>query len=89
MAIGAQKHHVLRLVLNESTRPVLIGLMAGILLAAGGSYLARGVFYGLNGVDGVSLVSASVVFLAIALIASYPPARRAMGVDPIVALRYE
>ncbi len=89
MAIGAQKHHVLRLVLNESTRPVLIGLMAGILLAAAGSYLARGLFYGLNGVDGISFAGASLLFLTIALIASYPPARRAMGVDPIVALRYE
>ncbi len=52
MAIGAQKRDVLGLILRESARPVLAGLLAGILLAAGASYLARGLFYGLNGVDG-------------------------------------
>ena len=89
MAIGAQKRDVLGLILRESTRPVLAGLMAGMLLAAGASYLARGLLYGLNGVDGVSFAGVSLLFLAIALLASYPPARRAMRVDPMVALRYE
>jgi putative ABC transport system permease protein len=89
MAIGAQKRDVLGLILRESTRPVLAGLMAGMLLAAGASYLARGLLYGLNGVDGVSFAGVSILFLAVALVASYPPARRAMRVDPMVALRYE
>jgi ABC-type antimicrobial peptide transport system permease subunit len=89
MAIGAQKRDVLGLILRESTRPVLAGLFAGMLLAAGASYLARGLLYGLNGVDGVSFAGVSILFLAIALLASYPPARRAMRVDPMVALRYE
>jgi ABC-type antimicrobial peptide transport system permease subunit len=89
MAIGAQKRDVLGLILRESARPVLAGLMAGILMAAGASYLARGVFYGLNGIDGISVAGVSVLFLAIALLAPCPPARRAMRVDPMVALRYE
>jgi ABC-type antimicrobial peptide transport system permease subunit len=89
MAIGAQKRDVLGLILRESTRPVLAGLIAGILLAVGASYLARGLLYGLNGVDGASVAGISLLFLAIALLASYPPARRAMRVDPMVALRYE
>jgi macrolide transport system ATP-binding/permease protein len=89
MAIGAQKRDVLALILRESTRPVLAGLIAGILLAVGASYLARGLLYGLNGVDGASVAGISLLFLAIALLASYPPARRAMRVDPMVALRYE
>jgi predicted lysophospholipase L1 biosynthesis ABC-type transport system permease subunit len=89
MAIGAQKRDVLGLILRESARPVLAGLIAGILLAVGASYLARGLLYGLNGVDGVSFAGVSLLFLAIALLASYPPARRAMHVDPVVALRYE
>jgi predicted permease len=89
MAIGAQKRDVLGLILRESARPVLTGLFAGILLAVGASYLARGLVYGLNGVDGVSLAGVSLLFMAIALLASYPPARRAMRVDPMVALRYE
>jgi putative ABC transport system permease protein len=80
---------VLGLILRESARPVLTGLFAGILLAVGASYLARGLLYGLNGVDSVSLAGVSLLFMAIALLASYPPARRAMRVDPMVALRYE
>ncbi len=89
MAIGAQKRDVLGLILRESARPVFAGLVAGVLLAVGASYLARGLLYGLNGVDGVSLAGVSLLFMAIALLASYPPARRAMRVDPMVALRYE
>jgi predicted permease len=89
MAIGAQKRDVLGLILRESARPVFAGLLAGILLAVGASYLARGLLYGLNGVDGVSFAGVSLLFLAIALLACYPPARRAMRVDPMVALRYE
>jgi ABC-type antimicrobial peptide transport system permease subunit len=89
MAIGAQKRDVLGLILRESARPVIGGLIAGMLVAAGTSYLARGLFYGIKGVDGFSLTSVSLLFLAIALLASIPPARRAMRVDPMVALRYE
>jgi predicted permease len=89
MAIGAQKRDVLGLILRESARPVFAGLIAGILLAVGASYLARGLLYGLNGVDGISFTGVSLLFLAIALLASYPPARRATRVDPMVALRYE
>jgi predicted permease len=89
MAIGAQKRDVLTLILRESIRPVFAGLIAGILLAVGAAYLARGLLYGLNGVDAISFAGVSLLFLAIALLASYPPARLAMRVDPMVALRYE
>ena len=89
MAIGAQKRDVLSLILRESTRPVLAGLIAGNMIAAAVSYLARGLLYGLNGVDGASFAGASLLFLFITMVASYPPARRAMHVDPMVALRYE
>jgi len=89
MAIGAQKRNILELILSDSTRPVVAGLIAGLFLAAGASYLARGLLYGLNGVDGVAFGSVSFLFLFIALLASYVPARRAMRVDPIVALRDE
>jgi len=89
MALGARKRDVLILMLRESTRPVIAGLIAGVCLAIGASYLLRGVLYGLNTIDGVSLVGVSALFLAIALLASYMPSRRAMRVDPMVALRYE
>jgi hypothetical protein len=89
MALGARKRDVLILMLRESTRPVIVGLIAGVCLAIGASYLLRGVLYGLNTIDGISVVGVSVLFLAIALLASYMPSRRAMRVDPMVALRYE
>jgi ABC-type antimicrobial peptide transport system permease subunit len=89
MAIGAQERDTLLLILRESARPVLAGLFAGLLLAAGEAYLLRGVLYGLNGIDGISFAGVSILFLAIALLAAYPPCRRAMRVDPMVALRYE
>jgi ABC-type antimicrobial peptide transport system permease subunit len=89
MAVGAQQRDVLGLVLRESTRPVLFGLIFGMVLAVGASYLLRGILYGLHTVDGVSFVGVSLLFFTIALLAAYPPSRRAMRVDPIVALRYE
>ncbi|HLJ46140.1 MAG TPA: ABC transporter permease [Bryobacteraceae bacterium] len=89
MAIGAQKLDILRLILRESTRPVFAGLLTGLLLATGAFYLLRGMFYGINPIDSISFASVSALFLVIALAAAYPPSRRAMGVDPMVALRYE
>jgi putative ABC transport system permease protein len=89
MAIGAQRSDILRLILRETARPVLVGLLFGMLLAVGVSYLGRGLFYGIEGIDGVSLAGVSSLFLAVALLASYLPARRALRVDPMVALRYE
>ncbi|HEX6497395.1 MAG TPA: ABC transporter permease [Acidobacteriaceae bacterium] len=89
MALGAKKRDILGLILRESTQPVLVGLLVGIALAVGASYLLRGVLYGLNTVDAVSFVGVSLLFLAIALLAAYVPSRRAMRIDPMVALRYE
>ena len=87
MAIGAQKRDVLALILRGSTRPVVAGLLLGIVLAIGASHLLRGVLYGLSAVDVVSFGGASLLFLVIALAASWLPSRRAMRVDPLVALR--
>jgi ABC-type antimicrobial peptide transport system permease subunit len=89
MALGAKKRDVLMLMLRESTRPVAAGLIAGMVLAEGAGYLLRGVLYGLHTVDSISFAGVSLLFLAIALLASYVPSRKAMRVDPIVALRYE
>jgi macrolide transport system ATP-binding/permease protein len=89
MALGARARDVLRLVLGESTRPVVAGLMVGLLFAVAAAYLLRGLLYGVSTVDGVSFVGTSLLFLAIALLAAYAPARRAATVDPNVALRYE
>ena len=89
IALGAKKRDILQLMLRESTRPVLAGLVVGVPLSIGASYLMRGILYGVNVVDGISFVGVSLLFLAIALFATYLPSRRAMRVDPVVALRYE
>lgn len=89
IALGAKRRDILGLMLRQGMRPVFAGLLVGICLAVGVSYLLRGVLYGLTGIDGISFVSVPLLFLAIALFASYLPSRRAMRVDPMVALRYE
>ncbi|MBV8903760.1 MAG: FtsX-like permease family protein, partial [Acidobacteriia bacterium] len=89
MAVGAQRQNILALMMRESLRPVVAVLLAGMVLAAGASHLLRGVLYGLNTVDAVSFVGVSLLFLAIALVATLPPSRRATRVDPVVALRYQ
>jgi predicted permease len=89
MAIGAQRRNILALMMRESVRPVVAGLLVGMILAAGASRLLRGVLYGLNTVDDISFVGVSLLFLAIALVATWPPSRRAMRVDPMVALRHQ
>jgi putative ABC transport system permease protein len=58
-------------------------------LAVGESYLLRGALYGIHTVDGMSFVGVALLVSLISLVAAYPPSRRAMRVDPVVALRYE
>jgi hypothetical protein len=89
IALGAKKSDILGLMLRESAWPVFAGLVAGMSLAVGACYLLRGALYGLRTVDGISFVGVSLLFLAIALLAAYFPSRRAIRVDPVVALRYE
>jgi len=89
MAIGAQKRDILALMMLGNIRPVIAGLLVGMVLAAGVSHLPRGVLYGLNRIDAVSFAGASLLFLVIALVATWPPSRRAMRVDPVVARRYQ
>ncbi len=89
MAIGAQKRDILLQMVREGIRPVLAGLLTGMVLALGAAQLLRGVLYGLNTVDALSFAGSSLLFLVIALVATWLPSRRALRVDPMVALRYE
>ena len=89
MAIGAQARDVLGLILRETLKPVFGGLIAGMVLAIGASYALHVLLFGLGVIDTVSFLGVSVLFLAVGLLAAYPPSRRATKVDPQVALRYE
>jgi putative ABC transport system permease protein len=89
MALGAKRRDILGLMLRQCMRPVVVGLVVGVFIAVGTSLLLRSVLYGITTVDGVSFIGVSMLFLAIALLASYLPSRRAMRVDPSAALRCE
>ena len=89
MALGANGKDVMNLVLWQAMRPVLIGGMIGIVLCAGVSRVLSGMLFGLSAHDPIAFICVPIFLLLVALIASYIPARRAMRVDPIVALRCE
>jgi putative ABC transport system permease protein len=89
MALGARKPDVLKLILSGSMTWVFTGIVAGIVGALGLTRLLGSLLYGVSPSNPIVLASASVILTAIALLASYLPARRAAKVDPMVALRYE
>jgi len=89
MAMGAQPRDILHLVLKETVRLTISGLAIGLLLAVLCARLAAAQFYGVSPTNPVALVGVAVLLLAVAFMAGYIPARRAMRVDPMVALRYE
>jgi len=89
MALGAKRGDVLGLILRESSGPVLTGLTAGVVLAGGAAYLLRHMLYGVHTLDPVSFGGVTGLFLAVALVASLVPSRRAVRIEPVVALRYE
>ncbi|MGC1105721.1 MAG: ABC transporter permease [Candidatus Acidiferrales bacterium] len=89
MALGAQPAQVLRMIFRQGIFIVSAGLVAGILAAAAIARLVGNFLSGVSPVDPLTYISASLLLAAIALLACYIPAKRAMKVDPMVALRYE
>lgn len=89
LALGAQPHDVLRLALGEGLTAALAGIGIGLASALGLTRLMTSLLFGVSASDPVTFVVTSVALLLVALAACYMPARRAMRVDPIVALRYE
>ena len=89
MALGAQRRDVLRMVLGEGLRVALVGVAVGIVAALGLTHLMAQMIFGVRTVDPITFAGVAVLLTFVALAACYMPARRAMRVDPIVALRYE
>ena len=89
MALGARQEEMLRMILGQSMRLVLIGVVVGIGTALLATRVISNLLYGV-GPNDLSTYLLVVLLLAVAaLIASYIPARRAMAIDPMIALRYE
>jgi predicted permease len=89
LALGAQRGAVLRLVLVESLTLVAGGMLAGIPLSLAAGYLLRSFLFGVTTYDMPTLIGASAVLTAVALLAAFLPARRASRVDPMAALKYD
>jgi len=89
MALGAQRIQVLRLVAGEGYRPILSGIAMGVFASACVSRALSATLFGLSPLDPVAFAGVSLLLFAIALLATWLPARRATDVDPMVALRYE
>ena len=89
MALGAQKFDVLRMVLKDGARMTLAGIIFGLVGALALTRLMRTMLYGVRPTDPLTFVSVAALLAAIAMLACYVPARRAMKVDPMEALRHQ
>lgn len=89
MALGALPRDLLLMVLNEGARLTALGIAAGLFGAALMTRIMSSILFGVSTVDPAVYLTISAVLFAVAIAACYLPARRAMGLDPIVALRHE
>jgi putative ABC transport system permease protein len=87
LALGAQRFHVLRLIVGQGMRLVAIGLGSGLLATLALTRLLGGLIYGIGATDVTTLLVVSLILALVAFLACWLPARRASGIDPIVALR--
>jgi ABC-type antimicrobial peptide transport system permease subunit len=89
LALGAQRRAVLQMVLRQGAKMALAGVAMGIAAAFGLTRLMSSLLFGVTPQDPLTFVAVAALLIFVALLACYIPARRAMFVDPIVALRYE
>ena len=89
VALGASRADVLRLVIGQGMRITLIGVVCGIAVALGLTRLMIRLIYGVGVYDPITFAGVAILLTGVAMLACYLPARRAMRVDPMIALRYE
>jgi predicted permease len=88
-ALGARRTDVLSLILKQSFKLVGLGMTLGLAAALAVTRVMSFVLYGISPIDPITFVGITAIFISVAMLASYLPARRASNVDPVVALRYE
>jgi putative ABC transport system permease protein len=89
MALGARRGDILRLVAADGAKLAAVGVAAGVALALALTRLMSGLLFGVSATDPWTFVLIALLFAAVALLASYLPARRAAGTDPVIALRHD
>jgi putative ABC transport system permease protein len=89
MALGAEAGRVQRLVIEQGMRLAAAGVAAGLILSLAATRVISSLLYGVSRFDPTIFVGMCVALAAVALLASYLPARRAARVDPLISLRYE
>jgi putative ABC transport system permease protein len=89
ISLGAERANILRLVLGEGARMAGYGVVLGIAASLAINRLMSSLLFGINAADPLTFVAVAVLLSLVALFASYIPARRAMRMDPMMALRYE
>jgi len=89
MALGAQHGNVLKMVLGRGLRLISAGILIGVLASLGLTRFLASQLSGVSATDPLTFFAVVTLFLAVGLLASLLPARRAAGIDPLVALRYE
>jgi putative ABC transport system permease protein len=89
LALGAQRRNILHIVLRQGLGLAIAGAAVGLICALIVSQLMASLLYGVRPTDPLTFAGVALLFIGVALVACYVPARRAMRVDPMVALRYE
>ena len=89
MAVGAQPMDIFKHVIGHALMLASIGLVIGLVLAGTSTLVMKSLLFGISTADPLTLIVTALILLAVALLASYLPARKATKVDPMVALRYE
>jgi putative ABC transport system permease protein len=89
LALGARRGEVIRLVVRQALGVALAGLAMGLVAAAGATRLMTGLLFHIAPTDAPTYAVVAVALFAVAVVASYLPARRAARIDPVKALKYE